>query len=283
MSKFLAVIGGAALCTSIQAETVLWKATGNLTTGTGVFLRQDLSPDDPVTIRITYDDQAIPQLRGSALGQLDSDYRTSINLRVILTSGSYTWEGFVESAATTIPTTFLTITNTFQSLERVQLDISSADNGTFPNFPFRLGESDSSLFLNFRANSRDFLGSGISAGDIHPAELSSATGKISTGVGNNLTFTIEPTSLEVLFEADETITPIAPVLTTSTNSENFILTWQSDFRFRYRVESTSDLSSDTWDEVETRFGTDAIITRIYPLTSSALFYRVVALERPLLN
>ena len=280
MPKLLHLAAGLAICTSLHAETVLWKSSGNLTTGTGVFFREDLSPNDPVAIRITYDDQAIQQLRAEALGQVESDYRTNIDLEATITIGSYTWKGIVESATTATPTTFITITKLFPGAEIVTLTISSVDNGTFSDFPFRLGESTSAITLDFRGANNSFLDSGISADDIHPEELSSATGKITTGVGNDLSFTIDPTSLEVLFEADETIPPVAPVLSASSTTDNFILKWQSDFRFQYRVEATSDLASETWEVVETRFGTDAVITRTYPLDSAPLFYRVVALERP---
>ena len=278
MPKFLALI--LSLTTAAQAEIVLWTTTGALTSGTGVFERADLPPGDPVTIRVTYDDQATQQIRGEALGQIQSDYRTDINLRITITSGENTWEGFVESGDSTGPTTFFTVIAPFQTSERADFTIDSIDNGSFPSFPFRLGQSAASIFLDFNGANNAFLGSGISATDIHPEELSSATGTISNGVGNRLSFTIDPTSLEVILEADEIVPPIAPVLSLATTPTTALLSWQSDFRFRYQVESTADLSAPVWDIVETRFGTDAIITRIYPRPSRTLFYRVVALERP---
>ena len=280
MSKFLPLITALFLTATAQSEVVLWKATGALTTGTGVFQRQDLSPDDPVTLRITYDDQATQQVLATVFGRVESAYRTEVSLKVIITAGTYTWEGFVDSATTTDPTTFHTFTFSYASPEKVKFTVSSTDNATFPTFPYRLAESTSSIFLDFQGTNNTFLDSGISELDIHSEALSSATGKISTGVGNDLSFTIDPASLEVLKEANEVVPPSAPEPSIEAASDSISLSWQSDFRFRYRVESTNDLSAATWDAVETRNGTDAVITRSYPVADPSLFYRIVALERP---
>lgn len=290
MSKFLTLALLILLISPALAETVLWKATGTLDSGTGVFLRQDLSPGDPVTIRMTYSDQAErreksaipPGLLGPGR-QSTSAFRTGLNLSVTVNVGNYSWEANVENGTESATFSFFVKEGTLPLPEEVKANIAAGDGGEFPSFPFALNQSANQLSLAFISSNNTFIDSGITATSFSPEFLTSGSGEISTGVGNKLAFTLEPSSLKVLFEEDETITPVAPVLTTSTDSENFILTWQSDFDFRYRVESSFDLSSDTWDEVETRFGTDAIITRTYPLTSSVLFYRVVALERPPIN
>lgn len=280
MSKFLALI--LCLASGVKAETVLWKANGSLTTGTGLFQRQDLSPDDPVVIRMTYRDDAIQEVTSglSFGGRIDSDYWQNIDLKITISVGSYTWEGAVVTANRGSPFTFFTRDKVETATpESVEVKISTTDQGSFSSFPFRLGQSSASFFLNFLGANSALLGSGISADQIHPEHLSTANGRISTGLGNDLSFTIDPTSLEVLFEADEVTPPIAPPASIFTTSETVILSWQSDSRFRYRVESTPDLFSDLWTEIETRFGTDTTITRTYPRPSSTLFYRIISLER----
>ncbi len=278
MSKLFAL----ALCltSAAQAETVLWKATGALTTGTGVFQRQDLSPSDSVTLRITYDDDAIPDVPTPLLGRTDSDYREAINLKIEITIGSYLWEGTVSSAKKGFPYTFFTrVKDPFPTAESFDIQITSDDQGSFSSFPFRLGDSLASFFLDFNGANSSLLDSGISVGDIHPEHLSSATGKISTGVGNELSFTIDPASLEILFEKDETVAPIVVIPSISVTNNSVSLTWQSDFRFRYLIEATDDLSSETWNPIETRFGTDTMLTREYVRADHPNYFRISTLQR----
>ena len=281
MSKFQALAFFGLLSLSARAETVLWKATGTITEGTGVFFRNDLPPDAPLTIRVTYDDQAIPQNRVNLVfpGRFEDDYRTGIDLRVIVTAGSYLWEGFVNSAAATGPTTFHTFTYSYPSAEAIKLTIDSSDGGTFPSFPFRLGDGFASLKFDLGGSDNTFLDSGIAPLAINLSALSTGTGIISTGVGNDLDFSIDPTSVEILFEADEVIPPTAPIVSASHTSESISLTWQSDFRYRYRVETTDDLSSQAWTEIETRNGTDTIITRDYERADFPNYFRIVVIER----
>jgi len=211
MSKLQTLAFAVLTTASLPAEVVLWTANGTLGSGTGLFSRDDLLPDDPITIRVTYNDQATPDIRGQAVGRTEIDYRTDINLTVTISTDDYTWQGFVESASGLSPTTFVTVTNTFPLIESVDITVLS--------------------------------------------------------------------SLNIIFEADEVVAPIAPVLSLATTSTSAFLSWQSDFRFRYQVESTPSLASPVWTPIETRFGTDATITRSYPLTADTLFYRVIALPR----
>jgi len=243
----------------LQAETVLWTASGTLGTGTGLFQRQDLPPGAPLQIRVTYDDQAVQQVRSQIFGQTTSDYRTNIQLNITITSGDHTWEGFVDSAdSPPLPTTFLTITSTpspnLNFIDQIQIDLSSEDNGTFPSFPFRLGDSTASFELDLIGNNNTFLDFGISPDDFNLSELGAFTGCIATGVGNALPFTLDPASLVVIFEADESIDPFSPPLSLTTTG--------------------------SWNSIDNRFGTDATITRTYPRTEEKLFYRVVTLPRP---
>ena len=281
MSKLQTLVFLVILTSPLHAETVLWKATGSLTSGTGVFLRNDLSSDDPVTIRMTYDDGATQDITTNTFGRVDSDYWENIDLQITISTGTYTWEGTVGTADMDSPYTFFTqVKDPFPTAESLQAKLSTTDQGEFSSFPFRLAESTSSFFLDFRGTNSSLLGSGIRADDIHPEHLATAIGKISTGVGNDLSFSIEPSSLEILFEKDDVILPPAPEPSIAATSGSATLTWQSDFRFRYRVESTANLSAVSWTILETRNGTGTDISRTYPATNSPLFYRVVSFPRP---
>lgn len=281
MSQLQNLVFFSLLTTALQADTVLWKADGTLSSGTGVFLRNDLSPDDPVTIRMTYDDGATQDITTNTFGRIDSDYWQNIDLKITISTGDYTWEGTVETANMGIPYTFFTrVKDPFPTPESLEVKLSSVDQGEFSSFPFRLADSTSSFFLDLRGANSSLLDSGIRTDDIHPEHLTSATGKISTGVGNDLSFSINPDSLEVINESEEIIPPVEPKPSIAVTPENVSLTWPSDFRYLYRVESTTDLSSDLWTSLETRNGTGATISRSYPLSDSTLYYRVVAIERP---
>ena len=280
MSKLQTLVSFLLFPLSALAETVLWKATGTLTDGTGVFFRDDLPPDAPVSLRITYRDDAILDPVAVTFGRNDSDYFQDIHLEIEIEIGDYTWKGLVETADKGFPYTFFPkLNDPSPTPEDLEMRLDSEDQANFSSFPFRLGDSSASIFLDFLGTNSSFLGSGISPNAIDTALLSTATGTISTGVGNDLTFSIDPSSLEILFESDEPVAPIAPVVSASVTSDTVTLSWQSDFRFRYRVESTSDLSSETWDEIEIRNGTDLVITRDYVRAEHPNYFRVEPIER----
>ena len=280
MSKLQAV-GFLALSVAAPGEIVVWKASGSLDEGNGVLLREDLAANTQLKIRVTYDDAAIPQNRVNLPfpGRFEDDFRTNIKLGIILTVGNFEWQGFVESASPDAPTTFHTFTFKYPGAEVIDLTIDTSDNGTFPKFPFRIAEEPARFELSLRGTNNTFLGSGIAPLAIDPSALSSATGIVSNGTGNNLGFTLEPSAFEILFEKDELLPPIAPMVSSVISNNSISLTWLSDIRFRYRIEGTSDLSASGWTTVETRNGTSTPITRSYPLANNFRFYRVVAIQR----
>lgn len=264
-----------------QAESILWKATGSITSTSGAFVDDALPNDTKVAIRMTYDDRAVQDVITETFGRVDSDYRTGIDLKIVVTIGNFAWEGFVQTGAEPIPYTFFTkLKDPFPTPESIDAVISEPDNGSFNTFPFGLEGGQNSMALNFTGTNSQFLEGGISVGDITLDHLASASGTIKTGPsGNELKFSIAPDSLEILKESDEIVPPTAPIVDISTTTDNVTLSWQSEFRFRYRIESTTDLSADDWNEVETRNGTGTPISRSYPISNTLLFYRVVAIER----
>jgi hypothetical protein len=281
--KLRALISAAGLftsCLSLNAETVLWKAKGAITSATGTFQGAAIEPGTEVGIRITYNDQAPPNIFTNVLGRIETEYLTEIELTFEIKVGTRIWKASVNSAESDTPRTFVTKASSFPGAERVELLISSEDNGIFLNFPLRTSESNTLIDLNFASATNSFLTSGISAVSIQPREITTALGVIRTGSPNNqLNFSITPSTIEVLNEADELVSPTAPKISSHINGDSISLSWLSDRRFRYRIEGTSDLSAEQWVTVETRNGTSTPITRSYPLANRFRFYRVVAIER----
>lgn len=264
-----------------NAESILWKATGSITSTSGAFIDDSLPNAADVTIRMTYDDLAVQDTITETFGRVDSDYRDGIELKIEITIGDLVWEGFVQTGTEGTPYTFFTkIKDPFPTPESIDAAVSESDGGSFATFPFGLAGGSNSIALKFTGTNSQFLDGGISAGDINTEHLASASGTIKTGGdGNELKFSINPATVEVLKESDEVLPPTAPRVEISSAGDNVTLSWESEFRFRYRVESTSDLSTAEWDEVETRNGTGTPISRTYPVVDDLRFYRVVTIER----
>lgn len=283
MPKLRALISATGLftsCLSLEAETVLWKANGAITSATGTFQDAAIESGTKVEIRITYNDQSTPNIFTNILGRIETEYLTEVELTFEIKVGTRIWTALVNSAESDTPRTFVTRASSFQGTERVEMLISSEDNGTFFNFPLRTSARNTLIDLNFTSITNSFLTSGISAASIQPSEITHALGIIQTGsTDHQLTFSITPSTIEVLNEADESVRPTAPKISSEINGDSISLSWLSDRRFRYRIEGTSNLSADQWVTVETRNGTSTQIFRSYPLANHFQFYRVVAIER----
>ncbi|MDA7509312.1 hypothetical protein N9022_01110 [bacterium] len=283
MPKLRALISAVGLftsCLSLEAETVLWKANGAITSATGTFQDAAIESGTEVEIRITYNDQSTPDIFTNIVGRIETEYLTEIELTFEIKVGTRIWTALVNSAESDTPRTFVTRASSFPGTERVEMLISSEDNGTFFNFPLRTSERNTLIDLNFTSITNSFLTSGISAASIQPSEITHALGIIQTGsTDHQLTFSITPSTIEVLNEADGSVRPTAPKISSEINGDSISLSWLSDRRFRYRIEGTSNLSADQWVTVETRNGTSTQIFRSYPLANHFQFYRVVAIER----
>ena len=280
MSKFRTLVLIFATIAASQAETVLWKATGKVDRLSGSFDGQDLSIGDPLEFRMTHSDDVEPDPVTEVFGRVESDYRENINLKITITSGSRTWKGEVTSANSGSPRTFFTkITNPFPTAEFVEITATTLDQATFSSFSFRQGDETAEIFLSFLGANNEFLQGGISVLGFSLSNLASATGTLSTGTDNEFDFTLSKDSLEILFEDDEVIPLPQFTVTAEMSPESIALTWPTDLRFRYRVETTTDLAAETWTVLETRNGTDTPATRSYPLADGTRFYRIVAIER----
>lgn len=258
------------LVTSLQAEIVLWKASGSITSASETFNDESLPIGSPVSIRMTYNDQSEEVILKSVLGDVESDFRTGIDLTLTIKIGNRTWEGKTVSGISALPHTFFTKVRSFTSTpESVTATVDTRDNGSFSSFPLGAPDSPHTIELNF-LGPKTFLGVGIESLEIDPSVITNATGLLKSG-SSQLQFDIEPASVQVLDLARE---PVPPVINVSTPGNLFRINWRSSPFFTYRIERSLTLHSDSWSTVETINGTGAAFTRQYPRGESPEFYRI---------
>ncbi|YCM45626.1 hypothetical protein V2O64_06295 [Verrucomicrobiaceae bacterium 227] len=256
---------------SLQGEVVLWRATGNITSTSGSFVDPSLAPGEAVTIRMTYDDQTAEVIEKSTVGDIESDFRTEIDLTVTVQIGTRKWQAHVFSGGSLSPATFYTkIRNFSTSPESVTATVDSRDNGTFASFPFGPNDETRSIKLDF-LGPKTFIGTGIESREIDPSVITTASGAIQSG-SSQLKFEITPSSVEILNLAQE---PVSPKINFSTPGNQFLIEWRSSPFFTYRIERSFTLDDNGWMEVETINGTGAAFSRQYLRGDSPEFYRIV--------
>ncbi len=265
---------------SLQAEIVLWRAAGTISATTGTFEDSSLPPGEAVSIRMTYDDRALPDKPyNQSIGLVDTDYRTNVNLAIQITIGDHTWQGAVEtgaggtpSAVGTLPPPYTLVTKlrSFATNEEFEAQIHSGDLGDFDKFPFQVEGALSIINLNFKGPNT-FLGIGIESLEVTPSLITTATGSISSGA-SQLRFDINPSSVEVL---DLAQVPVSPAIHFSTQGDDVRINWRSSSFFSYRIERSLTLDDDGWTTIEAINGTGAAFTRQYPRGESPEFYRIV--------
>lgn len=240
-----------------------------------------------VEIRMTYSDEAtfnndMIDIPRSNFASVDTDHRIDLNLELTVTIGGRTWKGITSTGIPGSPYTFLVRTQNFTGAEFVKPIVNSQEGGTFSEFSLDAGEGDDQISLTFNGSAITFVGAGIRAADFSVDDLGSAEGFIqSDSSSNQLAFSIDPTTVQILNESDEIVPPVAPTVTASIVQGRAALSWQSDLRFRYRVESSPLLNMTTWNVIETKNGTGAIISVDYEKPAdTTFFYRVVAVPRP---
>ncbi len=282
MSKLQSLVLSTLITSSpLLAETVLITGSGTITSSNGVFQDNQIPIDNPISFRITYDDQATAGFSAAPLGIQITNYSQNINLNVSITSGPLTWTGSVDSAPITAPFTVASATSTtVPSNEVLSIRLGSDELATFPTFPFRSTGDPATLTLSLSGPAPSFLGSGISVDAVDLALVTTITGSIATSTGNDLQFQITPSSANILFEADENSALAAVVPFIETTSDLASLTWESDASVDYLIESTTDLSVSTWTPVLTVQGTGSSLSRSFPLSEERNFFRIVTQARP---
>ena len=260
------------------AEPVLWTARGEVTTVQGSFAGSGVQANALVEIRMTYDDEAVEDELKNALGNVENDFRTDLNLTIEIKTGGHTWSGRITSGSNSAPYTLFTrLYNLFPGPEVFEANVDANDGADFALFPYASEAANKTLSLRF-SGPNTFLGAGIQSFDIDPSSITSATGVIRSGsTSNQIQFTIDPATVSVIDLADE---PVAPTIKVNTPGSDFELKWSSDPRFNYRLEKSLSLASQDWVLIENLSGTGATITRQFPRGNATTFYRIVAVSKP---
>lgn len=284
MKTSLALLG--CLMAPAFGEIVLWTASGTVDSATGNFDVPSLSADTPVSIRMTYDDRAIPDKPfNNFLGRVSTDYRTDIDLTIRVTIGEFQWEGNVTTGISGTanslnifppPYTLVTDVKSSSSTESFTALLHSGDGATFSKFPFQIDEDLLRMNLDFKGPNT-FLDGGIEVFDINHEFINTASGFIRMDDTVNeteslLNYTINPDSVSVINLKDE---PFSPEIEFSTPGDDVVLNWRSDPRFSYRIEHTTNPEDAEWTNLESIDGTGAEISRTYSRTETTGFYRII--------
>lgn len=255
---------------SSKAETVLWTAQGTVTTATGEF--EGPSIEQAVQIRMTYNDESIAENpHRNVLGSIDREYRQEIDLNIEITIGEQSWIGEVNTAPSALPRTLVTEERSFGTTsESIEVILDTSDGAT-------ITASDSAneateLQLEF-IGSQQFLTIGIQSDQLNAEEITSASGSITgTTSSDQLSFTLDPTTVEIITLLP---TPVTPLISAATENNNFIISWLSSQEFSYRIEQTTELEDNDWIPVITINGTGDSISRTFPLTTPPTYFRIV--------
>ena len=111
MPKLRALISAAGLftsCLSLNAETVLWKARGAITSATGTFQDAAIESGSEVEIRITYNDQSTHDIFTNILGRIETEYLNEIDLTFEIKVATRMWKALVNPAESVTSRSFVT-------------------------------------------------------------------------------------------------------------------------------------------------------------------------------
>jgi len=258
-----------------KAETALWTAQGTVTTATGEFEGTPL--EQAVQIRMTYNDEAVAETpHRNVLGSVDIEYRQEIDLNVEIIIGEQSWIGEVNTAPSALPRTLVTEEKGFGTApEFIEVILDTSDAATIT--PSDSASDATELLLEF-IGSQEFIAGGIKSTQLNAEEITSASGSITgTSSADQLTFTLDPTTVEIITLLP---IPVTPPITVNTEANNFAISWPSSLEFSYRIEQTTTLEDDNWIPVITLNGTGDTLSRTFSLTTPPTYFRIVT-DQPL--
>jgi len=274
---FSVFIIGAAI---VNASTVVWTASGTVSDATGVYAADGISADTPMSVRMTYSDQAGKvdknDFRPFNIPSVTFDYQTNINLAISLTIGAQVWSGTVASG----PNTFLVhLNDTGEGVEDVKANITEANGAVFDSFPLEIPENDTLIQLEFTATDNSFVSDQITATGFNASAILLASGSFQSGLSNRVTFTLDPDSVLIENGVPPAPTPILSLLRTNDNLE---ISWESVLDVNYVLQSSTTLEEDSWITASpTLFGNGGTLSRNVAIAAGFnLYYRVLAVPAP---
>ena len=268
----------------LKASTVVWTATGTVSSASGVYAADGITADTPVSVEMKYDDQAgrdVPRdLSGLGIPIKDLDYRNAIKLSISITIGDVLWHGQVETGSSGSPyTLFLKLNGTDGGSESLTATVQETDGATFDLFPLESGPENKLIQLLFSSSDNDFLTDEISASAIQDELITAASGSFQSGPSNKVLFSLDPTSVSVF---NESLIPTTPVIRLLKTNDNLALSWESELGVHYKLQSSLTLEEDSWaDAAPIIFGNGGTKTQNVAIAQGfAVYYRVLAFPAP---
>ena len=268
----------------LTASTVVWTASGTVSSASGVYAADGITTNTPVDVEMKYDDQAgrdVPRdLSGLGIPIKDLDYRNAIKLSISITIGEVQWHGLVETGSSGSPyTLFLKLNGTDGGSESLTATVQETDGAIFDLFPLESGPENKLIQLLFSSSDNNFLTDEISASAIQDGLITAASGSFQSGPLNKVSFSLDPTSVNVF---NESLIPATPVISLLKTNDNLALSWESDLGVHYRLQSSLTLEEDSWaDAAPIIFGNGGTKTKNVAIARGfAVYYRVLAFPAP---
>ena len=267
----------------LKASIVVWTATGTVSSATGVYAPNGIDPDTPVSIEMKYDDQAgKDQVKITVFGDfilLESDFKTAIDLNISVTIGELVWKGSIGTGgASDIRTLYMKTSNTTQT-DTLAATIHPNDGATIELFPFAVDGQTNQIELNFSSADQSFLTDAISVDSFNVDAAEGASGFFQSGTANKVSFTLDPSSIEIVNEVIPTPTPILSLERTNDNLE---ISWESVLDVNYVLQSSTTLEVDSWSDASPIFFGNGgpLSSNIAIAAGFDLYYRVLAIPAP---
>lgn len=268
----------------LTASTVVWTASGTVTSASGVYAADGITANTPVSVEMKYDDQAgrdVPRdLSGLGIPIKDLDYLNAIKLSISITIEDVLWHGQVETGSSGSPyTLFLKLNGTDGGSESLTATVQESDGATLDLFPLESGPENKLIQLLFSSSDNNFLTDEISASAIQDGLITAASGSFQSGPLNKVSFSLDPTSVNVF---NESLIPATPVISLLKTNDNLALSWESELGVHYRLQSSLTLEEDSWaDAAPIIFGNGGTKTQNVAIAQGfAVYYRVLAFPAP---
>lgn len=269
----------------VGAAEVKWTARGSVSFVLGADLTPLASIADPVQIEFSYDNTAtgeiFTQLFSPRTDQLfweQAEYSQDVDIDIKITIRGNTWHGTLTSG-TDAPFRTIEIQDVRVgggTKDFFKLNVAANDGASFPSFP-GVAEGDRRI-LNVEFSDAapeledlpDYINStALKCVSQSVSRVTAAKGSVSTGMGQLINFTIDPTSIS---------TELVGVSSIRITSVKFVddalnITFDSEPGKFYVIEALDEFSC--WQEVSSEFAIGSETTaRLFPFLPKEI-YRIV--------
>ena len=285
--SFLIVAG---LLSSVAcAGTVKWTASGSVALALG--FQQVVGSGDPVEIEFSYNDQAgghiFRQLfrpSDDSLFWQQEEYFDGVEIDFKVTIEGNTWQGTLNSGSGNDAPRTIEIQDTRvgpETKDFFKLAVGADDGGVFPLFPGGAAGDLAKMSVEFSDESTaeegpDYINTTrLDCVAQSASRITAARGAISNGPGQNIIFTIDPTTISTEL-VDVGVVPLKKVAF-DPEFEEVILTWESIPDRFYTIEYLADdLCWRAFDFIQADAAeTEVRVFPIGPVLPKTQLYRVL--------